>query len=128
MSCCLAQDDEAVAAVTTEKQREQFLTQLNDAEEWLYEDGEDAPASQHQCAFCPRVGSKLNTDSTIQTAMYSEEWLPKDAGRTLLQRSISVAQSASQEGVHLHPGCCLRHSVWLAELQVVNGGDPTQQS
>ena len=45
----LLQDDETVAAVTTEKQREQFLAQLNDAEEWLYDAGEDAPAAEHQC-------------------------------------------------------------------------------
>ena len=44
------QDDEAVVAVTTDKQREQFLAQLNDAEEWLYEDGENAPATDHQYA------------------------------------------------------------------------------
>lgn len=44
----LLQDDESVVAVTTEKQREQFLKQLNDEEEWLYDAGEDAPATEHQ--------------------------------------------------------------------------------
>lgn len=42
------QDDEAVAAVTTDKQRDQFLAQLNDAEDWLYDAGENAPATEHQ--------------------------------------------------------------------------------
>lgn len=51
----LLQDDETVAAVTTEKQREQFLAQLNDAEEWLYDAGEDAPAAEHQYVSTTRA-------------------------------------------------------------------------
>jgi hypothetical protein len=50
MRLVLLQDDETVAAVTIEKQRGQFLTQLNDAEEWLYDAGENAPATEHQYA------------------------------------------------------------------------------
>lgn len=40
-----------MAAVTTEKQREQFLGQVNAAEDWLYDAGENAPASEHQCVL-----------------------------------------------------------------------------
>lgn len=41
-------DDEAVAAVTTEKARAKFVKALDAAEEWLYEGGEDAPAKEHR--------------------------------------------------------------------------------
>lgn len=41
-------DDEAIAAVTTEKERTQFVAALDAAEEWLYEGGEDAPAKEHR--------------------------------------------------------------------------------
>lgn len=50
VKCVCIQDDESVAAVTTDKQRDQFLAQLNDAEDWLYDAGENAPATEHQCA------------------------------------------------------------------------------
>ena len=39
-------DDEVVAAVSTEKQRTAFAAQLDNAEDWLYEDGEHAPAAE----------------------------------------------------------------------------------
>lgn len=41
-------DDEGVAAVTTEAQRAAFVKQLDSAEEWLYEGGEDAAAEKHR--------------------------------------------------------------------------------
>jgi len=41
-------DDEAIALVTTEKERTQFVAALDAAEEWLYEGGEDAPAKEHR--------------------------------------------------------------------------------
>lgn len=43
-------DDEAVAAVTTDKARAKFVKALDAAEEWLYEGGEDAPAKEHRWA------------------------------------------------------------------------------
>ena len=39
-------DDDVVASVSTEKQRTALAAQLDSMEDWLYEDGEHAPAAE----------------------------------------------------------------------------------
>lgn len=41
--------DEEVQAVTTDKQREAFQTELSEVEEWLYDQGEHEQASVFRC-------------------------------------------------------------------------------
>ncbi len=43
------ESDESLAKVTTEAQREAFLSQLNDMEDWLYGDGDAASAKEYRC-------------------------------------------------------------------------------
>ncbi len=43
-------DDDVVASVSTEKQRTALAAQLDKMEDWLYEDGEHAPAPESRCA------------------------------------------------------------------------------
>ena len=42
-------DDEIVASVSTEKQRTALAAHLDKMEDWLYEDGEHAPALDSRC-------------------------------------------------------------------------------
>lgn len=42
------ESDEGLAGVTTAEQREAFLKQLTEAEDWLYGDGEDVDGAEYR--------------------------------------------------------------------------------
>lgn len=42
-------DDEEIKSVTTEEQRENFIAQLNEAEDWLY--SEESTAAEYRFFF-----------------------------------------------------------------------------
>ena len=42
----MREDEETIAAVTTEEQRQELETKLSENEEWLYEDGFDASTKE----------------------------------------------------------------------------------
>ena len=68
-----------MASVTTEKQRSQFLTQLTAAEDWLYEDGENAPAADHKYALHFHAVAQLCHSSAKMPAQlcHSSAKMPK---------------------------------------------------
>lgn len=52
--CLQLESDEVLQKVTTEDQRSEFLSQLNDMEDWLYGDGDAATALEYRSA---RIGA-----------------------------------------------------------------------
>lgn len=92
---------EAIAAVTTEQQREEFLKQLNDQEDWLYGDGEAAETVELKCAG---LGQREGGDwrQGLGAAQAS-------AGRAHQRTRLRLAVRLGSTFFNL---LCARHSWW----------------
>ncbi|GBG65617.1 hypothetical protein CBR_g51500 [Chara braunii] len=85
---------EGMTTVTTEEQREQFRAELSEAEDWLYLDGENAPAAD----FKRRLSALKKTGDLIFGRLTELSLRPTavDHGRSMASESRQVVESWSE--------------------------------
>ena len=95
-------DDEEVEAVSTDKQRNSFLTELGQVEEWLYDQGEheQAPIFRLRSATtsctcyrpCDYAYSVCNIASTASASL--KQWCPTSLHHVVLHCSANKKQAS----------------------------------